>query len=136
MDHDKMLAAVQAYFDRFNTQDPEGIADLYADDATVVDPYPTAPKEGREAILAFYTAAVKSNSTLVQEGTTRIAGNRAAFAFTVHVGGLSDESKVTDVELPMGKMQIDVIDIFEFNEDGKVTSMTAHWDPAVNLRQV
>ena len=136
MDHAKMLAAVQAYFDRFNTQDPDGIADLYADDAVVVDPYPTAPKEGREAILAFYTAAVKSNSTLVQEGTTRISGNRAAFAFTVHVGGLSDESKVTDVELPMGKMQIDVIDIFEFNEDGKVTSMTAHWDPAVNLRQV
>ena len=135
MDHQKMLDAVQAYFDRFNAQDAEGIADLYADDATVTDPYPTDPKVGHDAILAFYTAAVKSNSTLVQNGTTRIAGNRAAFAFTVHVGGLSSESKVVNVDMPMGKMQIDVIDTFEFNEDGKVTAMTAYWDPAVNLRQ-
>jgi len=135
MDKQIMLDAVQAYFDRFNEQDAEGIADLYADDATVTDPYPTDAKAGREAILAFYTGAVKSNSTLVQQGPTRIAGNRAAFAFTVHVGGLTDESKVTDVDLPMGKMQIDVIDTFEFNEDGKVTAMTAYWDPAVNLRQ-
>jgi len=135
MDKQKMLEAVQAYFDRFNAQDPEGIADLYADDATVTDPYPTDPKVGRDAILAFYTGAVKSNSTLVQQGGTRIAGNRAAFAFTVHVGGLTEESKVTDADLPMGKMQIDVIDTFEFNEVGKVTAMTAYWDPAVNLRQ-
>ncbi len=135
MDHQKMLDAVQAYFDRFNVQDAEGVADLYADDATVTDPYPTEPKTGRDAILAFYTAAVKSNSILEQQGSTRIAGNRAAFAFTVHIGGLSSESKAVEVDLPMGKMQIDVIDTFEFNEDGKVTAMTAYWDPAVNLRR-
>lgn len=135
MDHSKMQAAVQAYFDRFNAQDAQGIADLYADDATVTDPYGTPAKTGRDEILAFYSAAVKSSSTLVQTGPTRIAGNRAAFAFTVHIGGLSEESKVVEVDLPMGKMQIDVIDTFEFNEDGKVTAMTAYWDAAVNLRK-
>jgi ketosteroid isomerase-like protein len=31
----QMLDAVQAYFDLFNAQDAQGIADLYADDATV-----------------------------------------------------------------------------------------------------
>ena len=136
MDHAKMQAAVQAYFDRFNAADAEGITNLYADDATVQDPYGTPGKSGREEILGFYSMAVKSGSHLVQQGPTRIAGNRAAFAFTVHIGGLSEESKAVDMDLPMGKMQIDVIDTFEFNEDGKVTAMTAYWDPAVNLRKL
>lgn len=136
MDHAKMLAAVQAYFDRFNAKDAEGIAGLYADDATVEDPHGTPAKQGKAEILEFYTGAVKSNSTLKQQGPTRIAGNRAAFAFTVYVGGLDEESKGVDIDMPMGKMEIDVIDTFEFNEAGKVTAMTAYWDPAVNLRQV
>jgi len=136
MDHVIMQAAVQAYFDKFNAADADGIANLYADDATVQDPYPTPTKNGRDEILAFYTMAVKSGSQLVQTSPTRIAGNRAAFAFTVHIGGLSKESKAVDMDLPMGKMQIDVIDTFEFNEDGKVTAMTAYWDPAVNLRKL
>ena len=135
MDHAKMQAVVQAYFDFFNKQDAEGIASLYADDAIVEDPYGTPVKSGKAEILAFYKASVKSNSTLVQTSPTRIASNRAAFAFTVHVGGLSEENKVVDVDMPMGKMQIDVIDTFEFNEDGEVTAMTAYWDPAVNLRK-
>lgn len=131
-----MLDAVQAYFDNFNAAAPDKIAELFADDATVQDPYPTAPKEGKDAILAFYTAAVKSGSHLEQTSPTRIAGNRAAFAFTVHVGGLTEESKVTGADLPMGKMQIDVIDTFEFNPEGKVIAMTAYWDPEVNLRKL
>lgn len=136
MDHSKMLAAVQGYFDHFNAADAEAIANLYADNATVEDPYGTDAKSGKAAILEFYQAAVKSGSTLVQNGPTRIAGNRAAFAFTVFIGGLSAESKAVDIDLPMGKMEIDVIDTFEFNEDGKVTAMTAYWDASVNLRQV
>ncbi|MGB0906842.1 MAG: nuclear transport factor 2 family protein [Maricaulaceae bacterium] len=136
MDHEKMLAAVQGYFDNFNAQNAQGIADLYAQDATVTDPYATPSKTGKDEILAFYTAAVKSGSRLVQQGPTRIAGNRAAFAFTVYVGGLSSESKAVDIEMPMGAMEIDVIDTFEFNDAGEVTAMTAYWDPKVNLRQV
>ena len=131
----QMIDTVQAYFDCFNAQDAQGIADLYAETATVEDPYGTPAKSGKAEILAFYSAAVKSSSTLAQTGPTRIAGNRAAFAFTVHVGGLSEESKVVDIDLPMGKMQIDVIDTFEFDEDGKVTSMTAYWDAKFNLRK-
>ena len=136
MDHEKMLAAVQAYFDRFNAGDAQGVADIYAEDATVEDPFGTPAKAGKAAILEFYTAAMKSGSQLTQTGSTRIAGNRAAFAFTVHIGGLSSESKAVDIDMPMGKMQIDVIDTFEFNEAGEVISMCAYWDPKINLRQV
>ena len=129
------IAGFNQTSDRFNAQDAQGITDLYADDATVEEPYGTPAKAGREAILEFYTGAVKSGSTLKRTGPTQIASNMAAFAFTVYIGGLSEESKGVDIDMPMGKMEIDVIDTFEFNKDGKVTAMKAYWDPAVNLRQ-
>ena len=126
---EQMAAAVQAYFDLFNACDADGIADLYADDATVTDPVGTPPKNSKADILAFYQGAVKGGSTLVQHGPTRIVANFAAFAFTVHVGGYNPEDVSVDVDLPSGSMTIDVIDTFEFNEDGKVTAMRAFWGP-------
>jgi len=133
----QMQDAVQAYFDLFNAQDAQGIADLYADDATVTDPVGTPAKEGKEAILAFYSLAVKNGARLTQNGSTRIAGNTAAFAFTVSVGAMTnvDPDIAVAVELPKGGMTIDVIDTFYFNEDGKVTEMKAYWGPG-NITQI
>lgn len=126
-----MLDAVQAYFDLFNAQDAQGIANLYADDATVTDPVGTLAKQGKEAILEFYTLAVKNGAVLRQQGQTRIAGNCAAFSFGVTVGGqgMTDVDKAVDVELPAGSMTIHVIDTFVFDDDGKVTEMKAYWGP-------
>ena len=129
--NEKMKQAVQAYFDNFNAQDAEAIANLYADDATVEDPVGTPHKNGKDEILAFYKTAVKNGATLSQQGQTRIAGNVAAFAFGVTVGGagMTDVDKAVDVDLPPGSMTIHVIDTFTFNEDGKVTEMRAFWGP-------
>ncbi len=129
---EKMRASVQAYFDLFNAQDAQGIADLYADDATVTDPVGTPIKEGKAAILAFYEMAVKNGAKLVQQGPTRIAGNSAAFAFKVVIGEMRhvDADVAVEVDLPKGGMIIDVIDTFMFNEDGKVIEMKAYWGPS------
>jgi len=133
----QMQDTVQAYIDLSNAQDSQGIADLYADDATVTDPIGTPPKAGKEAILAFYNMAVKNGARLKQNGPTRIASNSAAFAFTVSVGAMTDidGDVAVAVDLPKGGMTIDVIDVFEFNEDGKVSSMKAYWGPS-NITQV
>jgi len=133
----QMKDAVQAYFDLFNAQDAQGIANLYAEDAMVTDPVGTPAKDGKEAILAFYTMAVKNGARLKQNGPTRIAGNSAAFAFTVSVGAMTDVDGdvAVAVDLPKGGMTIDVIDTFQFNEDGKVTEMKAYWGP-LNITQV
>jgi len=122
-----MKDTVQAYFKLFNAQDAKGIADLYAENAKVTDPVGTPSKDGKEAILAFYTMAVSNGAVLTQEGSTRIAGNAAAFAFTVSVGGMAKGGAAVDVELPKGGMTIDVIDTFYFNDEGKVTEMKAYW---------
>lgn len=134
-DPQKMAASVQAYFDLFNAQDAGGLGGLFADDATVTDPMGTPPKNGIDEIRAFYTLAVKNGARLEQQGTTRIAGNRAAFAFSVSVGAMTAVDKAVDVELPSGGMVIDVIDTFEFNDEGKVTAMCAYWGPG-NITQV
>ena len=131
----KMLEAVQAYFDLFNAQDAAGIADLYAEDAVVTDPVGTPPKTGKAAILAFYTIALKNGAILTQNGSTRLAGQEAAFAFTVTVGAMTSKDKAVDVELPEGGMKIDVIDTFKFNADGKITEMRAYWSRD-NITQV
>ena len=95
----------------------------------------TGAKSGKAEILKFYTLAVKNGAKLSQQGSTRIAGNAAAFAFTVSVGAMTHVDKAVDVDLPTGGMVIDVIDTFYFNEAGKVTEMKAYWGPS-NITQV
>lgn len=128
-DPEKMRAAVQAYLDLFNAKDTEAICELYADDAIVEDPIGTEPKKGMAAIREFYTMAVQNGAKLYQQGSTRIAGNHAAFAFEVLIGDLKAGTKAVDVELPEGTMKIEVIDVFTFNDESKVSHMRAYWGP-------
>ena len=60
----KMKQGMQAYIDAFNRNDPEGIAALYADDATVEDPVGSPLKNGKAAIAAFYKMAVATGAKL------------------------------------------------------------------------
>jgi len=131
-----MQEAVEAYISLFNAQDAEGIANLYADNATVNDPVGAPPKEGKEAILNFYKLAVKNGAKLKLSGPVRIAGNSAAFPFTCSVGAMThvDADIAVEVELPKGGMIIEIIDTFAFNEEGKVTEMNAYWGPT-NITQ-
>jgi len=126
---EKIIKAVEEYFEFFNSQDAQGIAQLYADNAKVTDPVGTPTKVGKEAILSFYKLAVKNGARLKRNGPIRISQNFAAFAFTVSVGAMTsvDKDVAVEVELPKGGMSIDVIDTFKFNEEGQITEMNAYW---------
>lgn len=126
----EMRAAVQAYFDLFNAEDAQGLTALFADDAVIIDPVGTDPKIGIESIAAFYQMAVQGGTRLELMGPIRVAADHAAFAFRVHVKGIKAENKAVDVDLPTGAMTIDVIDVFTFNEDNKITNMKAYWGPS------
>ena len=112
-----MEAAVHEYVAAFAASAPERVAALFADGATVEDPIGTPPHVGHDAILGFYTASMQTGAKLKLEGPVRIAGDYAAFAFSVqlHMDGKD--------------MRVDVIDTFRFNEDGKVTEMRAYFGP-------
>ncbi len=109
----QMKAALQSYVDGFANGDPEAILALFADDAVVEDPVGTPEKRGEE-IAEFYRNAVGSGAKLTLDTPIRGShGSAAAMAFTVEMPG----------------MRIAVIDVFTFDDAGKVTSMRAHWGP-------
>lgn len=111
-----MKAAMQAYIDRYNAEDAEGLIDLYADDAVVEDPVGGATYEGKEAIAEFYRYAIQTGAKLKLQAPIRAShGNAAAMAFTVE---LTHEGQ---------PMQIHVIDVMTFNAAGKFSSMRAYW---------
>lgn len=107
------IDAVNQYVEAFEKSDISIIKDIYAPDAIVEDPVGTEPHVGIDAICAFYEGALASGAKLALTGTPRCAGNAVAFSFQVSMPG----------------MAIDVIDVFEFNAEGKVVSMKAYWGP-------
>ena len=113
---ESMRAALQAYVDAFNRSDAEAIVALFADDATVEDPYGKPAMVGKEAFGPFFKYAVDLGARLTLAAPIRSSqGDAAAMCFDVKVNY-------------MGAMQlIRVIDIMTFNEEGRIKSMKAYW---------
>lgn len=107
------IAVVHKYVEAFDKADIDIIREMYADNAVVEDPVGSDPYEGIEAVLGFYKSALEMGVKLELSGTPRCAGNAVAFPFRVIVG----------------EMKIEAIDIFEFDEAGKVANMKAYWGP-------
>jgi steroid delta-isomerase len=104
---------VNDYIRLMTAGDWQGVAKLYAEDATVEDPVGTEPHRGIEAVAAFYRGAVANGVTLHLDGPVRVAGREVAFPF--HAAVKAD-----------GKlMHIHVIDVFRFNDQGKIVAMRA-----------
>lgn len=114
----KMEAAVHEYVAAFDAGSPERVAALFAATATVEDPIGTPPHVGHDAILGFYTASMQTGAKLRLDGPVRIAGDFAAFAFTVLLNMQGKD------------MRVDVIDTFRFNEANEVIEMKAYFGPA------
>ena len=113
MDANTKIATVEKYVEAFDKQSMDLIREIYADDAVVEDPVGTDTYHGIEAICGFYKTGLESGVKLHLTGPVRVAGNAAAFPFQVK----------------MGDMVINIIDVFEFNDAGKVVSMKAYWGP-------
>ena len=111
MEHSAMVAMVHKYVEAFDKQDMAIIREIYADDARVEDPVGTEVRMGIEAICEFYESGFGGGAKLELSGEPRCAGNAVAFPFRVKIPG----------------MVIDIIDVFEFNNAGKVNSMKAYW---------
>lgn len=113
METQDKINAVERYVEAFATADINIIKELYAADATVEDPVGSEIHRGIDAIVAFYEGALSAGIRLELTGSPRCAGDEVAFPFQVQGPG----------------MRIDVIDIFKFNAQGKVSSMRAFWGP-------
>jgi steroid delta-isomerase len=106
---------VEDYIRLMSAGDWQGVAKLYADDATVEDPVGSEPVRGIEAVTAFYKRNTSNPMKLELAGPIRVAGIETAFPFTV------------SVNFKGTPMQIHVIDVFKFNAEGKIASMRAYF---------
>lgn len=114
---EQMSAAVHAYVAAFESGDPEAAVALFAANAIVEDPVGTPAKQGLDAIRAFYVASMQTGAKLHLEGPIRVGPDYAAFAFQVR---LSWEGNTTT---------IDVIDVFRFDQEGRIVKMEAYFGP-------
>lgn len=111
IDAAKKTEVVEKYMVAVSTHNLDLIREIYADNAVVEDPVGTPPKEGIDAIMGFYNSFASMGVTLQLTGSVKCAGNAAAFPFSVQIGPRT----------------LDVIDVFEFDAQGKVVSMKAYW---------
>lgn len=113
METSDMVAMVERYVEAFEKSDLAIIREIYSTDARVEDPVGSEVKDGIEAVCEFYEGALNSGAKLELTGAPRCAGNSVAFPFRVVMPG----------------MTVEIIDVFEFNHEGKVNNMRAYWGP-------
>jgi steroid delta-isomerase len=116
---EQVRAVVDDYLASFLTKDKEAFLACWADDATQVDPVPSPPNVGKEAIGNFWDGVASLAEKLEpQLDRVHVCGNQAAVVFTMNA------------RTGEGGSCIDIVDVFEINDDGKIASLQAYWDPA------
>jgi steroid delta-isomerase len=118
-DHIRTIA--DRYAALVTAHDAAGVADLYADDAMVEDPAGSAPLVGRAEILAFYQAAIARArpERVVVTGPVRVLADGSTAAVPLQSRSTRDGRAVG----------VDIIDIFTFDDEGRISSMRAYWGP-------
>jgi steroid Delta-isomerase len=113
-------SAVEQYCAAFTAGDQDAYVGLFADGAWIEDPVGTPRFEGKEAIAGFFAQnqTLADNIELRQTGPVRVAAGECAFPMQArpNMGGAT--------------MVVDIVDVMTFDDDGKITTMRAFWDPA------
>jgi steroid delta-isomerase len=120
---EQMRTAFEQYTARLTAGDGDGVASLFADDAWIEDPLGAAKHVGRDDILKFYRGAVERAHPEVRlTGPVRVSSMNEAAAPMQSRSNFGGSPK-----------EIDIIDVFTFDDDGLITSMRAYWGEG-NLR--
>jgi len=123
---DKISRAVRAYFLAIRAMDAEAFANTFAEDGTTFVPVGTPGITGRDAIREFLTSICKNFTSVgLTEESVFVAGNGAAAKWT------GRGTSVTGKEV-----KFEGIDLFEINEDGKIQTVRAYWNPAEMIAQL
>jgi steroid Delta-isomerase len=114
---EQVRAAVDAYVAAYGANDRDAFLDVFADDGVIVDPVGSPPHSGRDARGAFWDTVHQLTDRMAFDvKDVVVCGNEAAMVFCIHAGGGE------------GGIQMDAVDVFEVDDDGKVTLMKAYWD--------
>ena len=105
--------ACEQYVSLIGDEDVDAMVALFADDCTVEDPVGSELRVGRDDVRAFYATLPETGATASLAGPEHVEpdAKAAAFAFDIDTGGFV----------------MHVIDVRTFDDDGRITSMTAYW---------
>jgi uncharacterized protein (TIGR02246 family) len=113
-------SAVAAYLAATAAMDANAVADAFAPDGVSNDPAGTPPHKGRTAIRQFMEGmTTEARSVTTTPDQIFIAGDSAAFKWTVQLTTKNGRS-----------VMFEGIDVIQVNDDGKIQSLHAYWDPA------
>jgi len=113
----KVKDVINAYITGWRDNDRDGWLALFADEAVLTDPVGQPGMEGKEAIAQFWDR-VHDMAESFDPQVQRIVG--------CGTEGLLLFTMVT--KMGSGGMAIDVADIIEINDAGKIVSLRAFWD--------
>src|SRR5947208_15061057 len=123
---DRISRAVRGYFLAIRAMDADAFANAFAEDGTTFDPVGTPGITGRDAIREFLESICKNFKTVgLTEDSVFVAGNGAAVKWTGH--GTSSSGK---------EVKFEGVDVFEMNEEGKIQTLRAYWNPAEMIAQL
>lgn len=114
----RMREAMQAYADRINSGDQQGILALFAPNAVIEDPVGSEPKRGAQ--IADWFADTVAFGTRI-EPVVPIRGSHAHAAALVF--------DVTFRTLEGARIRIRSLDVCTFDADARITSLCAYWGP-------
>jgi ketosteroid isomerase-like protein len=112
-----LRATVARYAETVTARNAEAYGALFTPDAVQVDPYPTAPNVGREAIRDFMQRSIDGSQTMLFEvAEVHPVADKAAFAFHI------------TLDLEGGAvMHIRGIEVFTVTEVGLISAVDAYW---------
>lgn len=114
----QMRAALQAYVDRINQGDADGVVALFAPDAEIEDPVGSPPKKGAE-IADWFATTVAFGAQL--RPVAPIRGSHAnAAALMFEVTFQPDDGP---------RLLIRSLDVCTFNDEGLISSLKGYWGP-------
>ena len=122
----QMSDAVDRYFTAWSSLDPSAYVACFDEKAVVHDPYGSTPHEGASALREFFGVIAHAvHDVRIQADSVYAASNRTAVVFRGKAVGKNQKP-----------VEVAGIDVFEFNEAGRITALWAYWDPAAVLAKL
>jgi steroid delta-isomerase len=114
---EQVQAAVDAYVAAYSANDRDAFLDAFAADGVIEDPVGTPAHAGRDARGAFWDTVHQLTERITFDvKDVIVCGSEAAMTFRIHAGTAD------------AGIEIDAVDIFRVDDDGKIASMRAYWD--------
>ena len=123
---ERVSRAARAYFLAIRAMDADAFANTFAEDGTAYDPVGGPGITGREGLREFFESICKNFKSLaLTEECVFVAGDGAAVKWIGR--GTSINGR---------EVRFEGIDVLEVNQDGKIQTLRAYWNPAEMIAQL